>query len=388
MRVAYIVPPIEKPTGYRRYACGVISAISQYVEPILFVPVRDHKVAESFFSVHQVTTIAVTMRASFQRIRSLPRLLASWWAICSRDHPDVDLVHSLEAYPTGLIGNWLAWKQKVPHVLSAVGTYSIRWQSSPLDRLAYSSVLRRAAVLCPISHGTAGLIRKHFGDAVADIWIHPILLGNRYYEAISRSEVIHRQPAAIPTILSVGAVKPRKGYHVSLQAFARVKKDISSARYWIVGDIVNEPYHRDLLQFIATHQLEDVEFLGVVSEERLRQCYREASVFLLAPQQIGFQFEGFGLVYLEAGAYGLPVVGTRTGGVPDAVRDGETGFLVKPDDVDSLAGALKRLLTDAKLAHQMGLANREWAETLTWERYAKEQFEVYQKVVSNHRYGD
>lgn len=388
MRVAYVIPPIGKPSGYQRYTCGVIGAISQYVEPILFVPVRDRENAKALLPDHRIITLPATQKPAFRYVRSLPRLIATWTAILSREYPEVDLVHSLEAYPAGLVGSWLARKQGRPHVLTAHGTYGVCWYESLLDRLAYRHVLKKASAMCPVSHGTASLIRKYFEDAVADVSIQPILNGNNYYKAVPHSEAIHREPPTIPTILSVGAVKPRKGYHVSLQAFARVKEDIPSARYWIVGDIVNEPYHQDLLQFIATHQLEDVEFLGIVSEERLRQCYREASVFLLAPQQIGFSFEGFGLVYLEAGAYGLPVVGTRTGGVPDAVRDGQTGFLIEPDDVDGLADALKRLLTDAKLARQMGLANREWAETLTWERYAQEQYEVYKEVVSNHRYGD
>ena len=85
------------------------------------------------------------------------------------------------------------------------------------------------------------------------------------------------------------------------------------------------------------------------------------------------------MVYLEAGAYGLPVVGTRVGGVPDAVREDETGLLVEPDDVEGLVAALLRLLRDPHLAAEMGRANRRWAETLTWERFAEEQYKAYQE---------
>ena len=103
--------------------------------------------------------------------------------------------------------------------------------------------------------------------------------------------------------------------------------------------------------------------------------------FLLTPQQIGLNFEGFGLVYIEAGAYGLPVVGTRVGGVPDAIRHDLTGFVFEPDDPDGIASSIVRLLTDKKLAAAMGQANRDWAETLTWERFAREQAEVYRALL-------
>jgi glycosyltransferase involved in cell wall biosynthesis len=124
-----------------------------------------------------------------------------------------------------------------------------------------------------------------------------------------------------------------------------------------------------------------VTFLGTVSEEKLQECYRQASVFLLTPQQIGLNFEGVGLVYIEAGAYGLPVVGTRVGGVPDAIRHDLTGFVFEPDDPDGIASSIVRLLTDKKLAAAMGQANRDWAETLTWERFAREQVEVYRALL-------
>ncbi len=124
-------------------------------------------------------------------------------------------------------------------------------------------------------------------------------------------------------------------------------------------------------------------FTGAVSEADLQRYYQESSLFILTPQQDGLHFEGFGLVYLEAGAYGLPVVATRTGGVPDAVREGETGFLLEPEDVDGIAAAILRLLKDNELSRQMGRKNRTWAEYLTWERCAQEQFQAYQELLSS-----
>jgi glycosyltransferase involved in cell wall biosynthesis len=77
----------------------------------------------------------------------------------------------------------------------------------------------------------------------------------------------------------------------------------------------------------------------------------------------------------------LPVVATRSGGVPDAVVDGETGLLCEEGDVDGIAAAILRLLGDEELARRMGLANRDWAETLTWERTIEEQLKLYEEVL-------
>ncbi len=180
----------------------------------------------------------------------------------------------------------------------------------------------------------------------------------------------------------MGDIKPRKGQLVSLQAFARLRDKFPALRYQIVGDFSpTNSYYRQIQTFIEEHELAGVELLGGVSASKLRECFEQASIFVLTPQQEGLNFEGFGLVYLEAGAFGLPVVATRSGGVADAVLDGNTGFLVEPGDVDEIALAIAHLLSDPELARHMGQANRDWAEKLTWERNASQYMQVYQEVI-------
>jgi glycosyltransferase involved in cell wall biosynthesis len=224
-------------------------------------------------------------------------------------------------------------------------------------------------------------MQTYFGHALARTRVQPILNGNDFYRRVPESEALQRIFPSPPAILTVGEIKPRKGQLLSLAAFARVKAQIPGARYFLAGAYRQNGYFQKLQQFVADQKLEDVHFLGAVSEEELSHFYRQASVFLLTPQQEGLHFEGFGLVYLEAGAYGLPVVATRSGGVPDAVQDGVTGFLAEPDDVEGLAGALVRLLGDTELSRRMGRANRRWAETLTWEKCAGEYLQAYQSVL-------
>ena len=124
-----------------------------------------------------------------------------------------------------------------------------------------------------------------------------------------------------------------------------------------------------------------MKFLGDIPDAHVRREYQDASVFVLTPEQHGLAFEGFGLVYLEAGAYGLPVVATRTGGVADAVRHGETGLLAAAGEVEQVAECLLRVLRDPDLAARLGRGNRDWSERLSWERFAAAQREVYERIL-------
>lgn len=384
MRVAYLLPSIYRPNGWRSHARGFINAISEYVEPVLFVAAEDAAAAKAFFPEYERVIVPTIQQAYLQR-RHISQLAAMVWRIASQTNRAIDVVHSLEAYPAGLVGHCLALRLRRPHVLTAHGTHSILPYNSWLDRVMYKYILRHASAVCPVSPGTADLIEQHFTHAVASTYIHPILQGNDYYKFVPRREAGRHWSATEPTVLSVGPIKPQKGQHISLRAFALLKKRIPTARYWIVGNVDSTEYYRELRRFVAVNQITGVKFLGIVSEDRLQQCYREASVFLLTPQQAKLHFEGFGLVYLEAGAFGLPAIGTRTGGVSSAIRHGETGFLAESDDVEGLADHLYRLLTDHDLAQRVGHANRAWAETLTWERYAGEQHAVYREVLVSSR---
>lgn len=389
MKIAYVLPYLQKPTGWRNHSTAFIKAIQEHVEPVLFVAAADYEISQSLFSGLRIYPLPVTQLASLATRRGLRNLAASYWKIAKSTYPAVDLVHSLEAYPTGLVGAWLAQKKHCPHAITTHGTYGVVWAERRLDRLAYEQTLRKTRLICPVSHGTARMVHQYFARALANTCVRPILNGNPYHKTISRETAFNRSFPVIPTLITVGDIKPRKGHHLSLAAFARVKAQIPQARYRIVGNFkISDPYFQQLQQYIASQQLNDVAFLGVVSDADLRRYYLEASLFVLTPQQEGLHFEGFGLVYLEAGAYGLPVVATRTGGVPDAVKDGQTGFLANPGEVEEIANAITRLLSEPELCRRMGRANRQWAEMLTWERCAREQYLVYQDLFTASCHAD
>jgi phosphatidylinositol alpha-1,6-mannosyltransferase len=139
--------------------------------------------------------------------------------------------------------------------------------------------------------------------------------------------------------------------------------------------IVSGGPYRDKLQALARAEgvESDVVFTGSVRWEELPAHYAAGDVFAMPcrTRGAGLDVEGLGIVYLEASATGLPVLAGDSGGAPDAVREGETGFVVGGSDVPAIAGRLAELLADPDRARVMGAAGRAWVEKeWRWETKA------------------
>ena len=158
------------------------------------------------------------------------------------------------------------------------------------------------------------------------------------------------------TILSLGRLIPRKGHRLLINALAELSADRPHLRLDVVGQGPEEP---SLRRQVAALGLEDcVRFWGYVDSTGLEERFAAADLFVLPTQEgPGGDAEGFGLVFLEAGARGLAVIGGRTGGVSEAIRHGETGLLCSPtDSLTALCEALRRLLDQPELRQRLGAA--------------------------------
>ena len=382
-KIAYLLPSLHT-SGWQRYIRSLLPELALQIEPILVVAREDKELADKLFPNWPIFELPVIQNTSLTGLRSRWQLLYSMWRARQLKLPEVSMIHSLEAYPTGLLGQILAKRLGLPHILTVHGTYGVHWRIFPLDRWAYQKILPQVDVVCPISEGTLGLMSKFFPTQMNQVTVQVILNGNNYFKKIPQQRALDRTWPDTPTLLTVGDIKPRKGIHISLQAFAQVHEQLPSARYWIVGgyDSENE-YYRELTKFVRENGLEEaVIFTGRLDDDELDHCYNEASAFVLTSQEENLRFEGFGLVFLEAGAYGLPVIGTKTGGIPDAVLHGKTGLLTAPDNITAIADAMLRLLSDQDYARQLGRANRAWSEQLTWERSASQYLELYRSLLN------
>lgn len=174
-------------------------------------------------------------------------------------------------------------------------------------------------------------------------------------------------------VVCVSRLMPRKGQDSLISALPRLHTQIGGdVALLIVG---GGPYRKDLEALVAEHDLAgDVVITGGVPWAELPAHFAAGDVFAMPcrTRQRGWDVEGLGIVYLEASATGLAVVSGDSGGAPDAVREGETGFIVGGRDQDALVDRLAQLLSDPELAGRMGRAGRQWVESSWgWDRSAE-----------------
>ena len=164
-----------------------------------------------------------------------------------------------------------------------------------------------------------------------------------------------------PVFCYVGRLKRYKGVDLVLEAFAKLNHPTAKLEIAGAGD------YRDHLEGIADTLglFGRVRFLGYVSAEEKRDLLRRSWASVFASPK-----EGWGITNLEAAACGTPVIASRSPGLRESVRDGETGFLVPHGDVPALAAAMGRLAEAPALVASLGVAGRRFAETFTWERAA------------------
>jgi phosphatidylinositol alpha-1,6-mannosyltransferase len=177
--------------------------------------------------------------------------------------------------------------------------------------------------------------------------------------------------SASPVILTIGRLQNRyKGFDVMLRAMPLVLASVPDAQWVVLGD------GRLRSEVEATANRAGfgarVSFRGRVSDAERDEWLARARVFAM-PSRVpaGGAGEGFGIVYLEAGRFGVPSVAGREGGAAEAVLDGITGTLVDPRDHIEVAEALTRLLLDDDMCRRYGAAARERAAELSWKRMAQ-----------------
>lgn len=160
-----------------------------------------------------------------------------------------------------------------------------------------------------------------------------------------------------------------KGHDVLLQAVKLARAEVPYVRLVIAGEgRLRAAYEREALRLGLGAS---VDFVGAVDEATKWDLLFRAAVFAM-PARIERDGggEGFGIVFLEAAACGVPTVAGRSAGAPDAIVDGVTGVLVDPEDPEEVARALIALLTDTELAERLGAAGIEWARKFRWSEIA------------------
>lgn len=256
-------------------------------------------------------------------------------------------------------------------VLTFHGSEILGFAGSPVRRWLARRLIGHAARVSTLSVYTRQLLLRHFPEAAEKIFLTPGALRSDF--AIVRPRPPETNARIV--VLTVGRLHPRKGQLLTLQALQLLPAAMRARlEYWIVGTQSKGNYERLLRDAAARQPDLAVRFFGDLPDDELAACYERADIFALTSVSLDRSVEGFGLVYLEAAAHGLPVVAHDVGGVAEAVVEGVTGLLVPPDRPVQLAAALEKLIHDPELRRKLGAAGREWARRRCWKDSAAALF--------------
>ncbi len=338
MKVAFLTKDLDAKAGWGSYSMQLINALK----------------------IEGVETVVLTGKVDFFEAKRLVR--------------DCDIVHSL-VEPLAFLGSLI--KGNRPFFITAHGTYAVE----PLDKLCSSGLkLRYAykkadAVVC-VSHFTESEIKKRATG------INTVVINNGVdFDKFQKSDIA--RPAILgnrtPIIFSVGALKFRKGFHISISAVVKIKELFPNFLYIISGDQSDEQYYAELKNMVSRNHLENNVVFVEADDQKLVSIYKYADLFLLTPVNQGNHFEGFGLVYLEAGACGVPSVGSKGCGAEDAIKDGQTGFLVEQNNIEKVSESILKIVQDNHLRQKLGRCALEMSRSMSWEKTAQAVIRLYQK---------
>jgi len=255
--------------------------------------------------------------------------------------------------PIGLCGPRLT---AAPYVVIAHGGEITGYARTPGASRMARRVLRGAAAVVAAGSYPASAAAAAAGRAIPGVVIPPGVDGERFHPIDAQGRAAVRRRYGLdpdrPLVLGVSRLVPRKGFDIVIDAMS----ELDGVQLAIAG----AGRDRKRLERLARGR---AQFLGRVPDAELPALYACADVFAMCCRDRwrGLEAEGFGIVFLEAAACGVPAIAGRSGGSHEAVADGETGYVVAPRDVDAVRSAIRQLLADDDLRARMGAAARNRA---------------------------
>ena len=280
----------------------------------------------------------------------------------ARDY-ECDRVCFGAAAPLGLLAGGLRERSGIERAVAITHGHETGWAALPGARSMLRRIARDVDVVTYLGEYTRTRLARAIGDLTTLERLTPGVDTLTFSPTVSGVAVRGRHGLQDrPVIVCVSRLVPRKGQDSLIRALPFVRRRVRDTALLLVGD---GPY-RSTLETMAREEgvADHVVFTGPVPWSELPAHYAAGDVFAMPcrTRRAGLDVEGLGIVYLEASATGRPVVGGDSGGAPDAVRDGETGFVVPGNDRHALVDRLTSVLGDRSLAARMGGAGRAWVE--------------------------
>ncbi len=290
---------------------------------------------------------------------------------------DADIIHSFFEVPYAFLGARLAKKNHKPFIVGTQGTYAIRPLFMWPERYILKHIYNAAKIITTPSQFTKENIIKYSGTKSPVEMIHNGVNFERFQEDFNTTELRHVYGDK-KILLTVGGLKPRKGQDVVIEALGILKKKRSDFHYVCAGSGKFLMHLKDLVR--QKNLNNNVSFLGELDGKNLVKYYKLCDIYIHTPRVIDWNFEGFGIVYLEASACRKPIIAADSGGIRDAVIADKTGLIVPENDPISTAQAIERLLDSTELGEQLGNNGWQYAKEHDWAIIGEKFINLYKKL--------
>jgi glycosyltransferase involved in cell wall biosynthesis len=326
--------------------------------------------------------ILPNLRKSMLARCQLPSFIMAEILYCLRlvNKHGVDIIHAHWSLPQGLTGIICKHISKIPCVTTLHGSdiYGLRY---PGLKWLNAKVIKHSDA-CTANSSETARMAQHI-SMKDDIAVVPMGVNPRFLSAArGRNAQQTGSEAGEKRILYAGRLIDLKGVDYLIRALPAVLKKFSETKLVVVGA---GPMKDDLMNLSARLSLSDkVIYIDKVPQEKLLEFYTSANLFVL-PSIVNEkgETEGLGVVLLEAMACGLPVVGSDVGGIPDIIKDGETGLLARQKEPDSLAEKITRIFSDAPLRRKLVENGYQMVEKkFSWDTISEKFIEIYQEVLN------
>lgn len=294
----------------------------------------------------------------------------------------IDVIHCGNIRPVGYAVSWASMRLGIPYIVYVNGGDLLREKQktsrSALKRATARRILGGAAGVAATSQWVAELT----GEVMNQVGVKSIppiaaLALGTDPETFSPLRDTGRlrsawNVGAVPILLTVARLVPHKGQDTVIRVLARISSEFPELRYVIVGEGHDEERLRALATELGVQS--KVIFAGAIQDGDLPEAYATATIYAGASRiDNEINAEGFGISFLEASASGLPVVAGDSGGVRSAVRNGETGIVLPPTDIDAWSKTIAELLRDPDRQEALGRAGRLAVESFyNWDRVARD----------------
>jgi phosphatidyl-myo-inositol dimannoside synthase len=306
-----------------------------------------------------------------------------------------DVLHCGNIRPVGYAVWWAHAARRKPYLIYVNGGDLLRERKkarvSRLKRNTARAILGAAAGIVATSDWVADLskevlemvgVTRHPAVAALGLGTDPV----QFHPSRDAGTLRRRWGVEnAPVMITVARLVPHKGQDNGIRALAVLRHQFPELRYILVGEGHDEQRLRDLARELSVE--DRVGFVGSMRDDELPEAYATSTIYVgLSRIDREINAEGYGISFLEAAASGVPSVAGDSGGVRSAVRDGETGTLVPPENVDAIVSAIRSLLVDENRRKEMGRAGRFAVETYyNWDRVARDTREFTSEVLDRQR---